>query len=710
MTHRSWRPRKLAATIASSLVLIVAVTACDPVGTGSAGGTTTVPPVTTTTTEPTGPTGPTDTPVTTDPPITTDPNQPTEQFDPIDPDTPSDWAPPEPLTTKVVPRPETVVAEPGTVLSITGDPTTSQVVVLAPDQRVPEIGGFLAVDIDQDNPLGALGRVVAINQTPGGATAVTIEPALLDEAYEVFQVNSTYSMADAVQFESGAGGDGATPEPESRRGPAIPASLNKLMDTSMFQCDGDKTGLTLSNELTLADLRVTIQFDMASRYFRTVVDLEPKAVLKLEVAGVLSCKVKPERMPRVRIPIAAVFGVNFKPVVSFSFKAGLDVTATNSVIASEGVEFSNGRSRSVHRAPIWETSIDFALAGKASTFVGLSGAFDMGGRATAGIEVGPEISFEVNTTGLCLDTSGGVKVGGVLDLDLVLFRWHQELTLLRLGDRLLVTRCSDDPTGPPTTSAPVTTTPPTTTPPLGVLVPGSLTNLRIDQNLRCSVISPTDGRSVYYGGNSCGTAVFVNGTTYGATGSAFTPVSGPTSTGDGSGGNPQIIRTTVAAGDTGVQIEQIDTFVEGSGSYNTTINVRNTLAEPVDVKLYRAADCYLGQSDYGTGQISSDSVSCVANNNRRISWTDLTGGASRQEGHYWTIWSVLGAGSMFDNTIANSNLDNGAGLSWQLTIPGSASTPIRSRFSLDEPEGIGQSARRGQMDDGSQDPPKPQFG
>lgn len=708
MTHRSGRATRLAATIASSLVLIVAVTACDPVGTGSAGGTTTAPPMTTTTTEPAGPTGPTDTPVTTDPPITTDPNQPTEQFDPIDPDTPSDWAPPEPLTTKVVPRPETVVAEPGTVLSITGDPTTSQVVVLAPDQRVPEIGGFLAVDIDQDNPLGALGRVVAINQTPGGATAVTIEPATMEDAYEVFQVNSTYTLADAVSFESGANEDGTDPEPEARRGPAIPASLSKLISKTMFQCKTDDTGLQVSVDLTLADLAVSIQFDMVSRYFRAVTTIEPQAVARIEAIGAIECSVKDSRMPRARIPVIGPFGVEMKPTLSFALKGSLGVDATVSVIASDGFEFRDGRARAVRKAPAWQHDLGFTVGAKASMFVGLEGAFDFAGRASAGLQVGPEFTFDWKISDGCLELSGATKVGGFVKADVWIARWRGDLTLASFGLQLLSTKCT--PTVPATTTAPVTTTPPTTTPPLGVLVPGSLTNLQIDENLQCSVISPTDGRSVYFGGNSCGTVVFVNGSAYGATGNLLTPVSGPTSTGDGSGGNPQIIRTIAAAGDTGVQLEQVDTFVEGSGSYNTTINVRNTLAEPVDVMLYRAADCYLGQSDYGTGQISSDSVSCVANNNRRISWTDLSGGAGRQEGYYGTIWSTIRSGIMFDNTTVASNLDNGAGLSWQLTIPGSASTAIRSRFSLDEPEGIGQSARRGQIDDGSQDPPKPQFG
>lgn len=192
---------------------------------------------------------------------------------------------------------------------------------------------------------------------------------------------------------------------------------------------------------------------------------------------------------------------------------------------------------------------------------------------------------------------------------------------------------------------------------------------------------------MYYGDDKCSTAVSVDGQTHGFTwGSSpeLTPVS-QTSVGSGANTDPRVITTMVAAGDTGVTLKQIDSFVEGSSEYLTAVTVQNTGTTSRQINLYRAADCYLNRNDFGVGRIHNQSVSCVSSNGRSITWTDLTGGATLQEANYGTIWSAIAAGLLFDGTVLDQNHDNGAGLSWTTTLEPGQSITYRSRFQLVEP-------------------------
>ena len=133
---------------------------------------------------------------------------------------------------------------------------------------------------------------------------------------------------------------------------------------------------------------------------------------------------------------------------------------------------------------------------------------------------------------------------------------------------------------------------------------GPLTSVGITPDLNCSVNHTGDAAGEFYDGTACATLVAIGGHVYGpqdipaGTGTndlVYTPVSQAKS-GTGSAADPFQIHTVVSAGP-GLQVDQVDSYVVGQESYRTVTSLHNTTGSPVSAALYKAADCYLQDSD-----------------------------------------------------------------------------------------------------------------
>lgn len=672
---------KIAVVISAA---VISVTACQPPDTGSSGPGSSSSASITSTTMPTENEPGTTTPGTTTaaPPTSAEPTGP---FEPVDPGAPSDWEP-ENIGNNIVPKPTTIVAAPGNVLSVTGDPSSAQSVVLAPGQAVPAVGGFLSVGIDQGTPSGVLGRVTAVATSDSGVTTVEIVPATIEDAYDAFQVNNVVTLDDAVSFDPGESNPGA------RSGPSRSPSLSKSVSVGAFDCTTEG-GITASARFDFGQQTAQVTFDAFRRYLRVTLELRPTLATEIGITAGTSCTLKDSVTPKVFVPVAGPFGIEFKPTLSISVRANTTLTSEMTLVATSGFEVSESRIRALASAPRFEQTFDVRSdTVGADVFLGLKGSLTLAGRVSAGFLAGPQVDFDAVRQSGCFRATGAVTIGAFIEANLITSNWSARLATTTPQRVEIATACRGTGGTTATSTPPTTTDPPAPEPP--VIVPGQLTNLQILPSLQCSIESPTDGRSVFYAGTNCGTHLAIDGTTYGFIGSPYTVISGPSVTGTGSAADPLVIRTSVAAGDTGVTLDQIDTFVEGSSLYNTAITVNNS-GQARAVVLSRAADCYLNQSDFGIGELFPSAVSCTSSNGRRISWTDLSGGATRQEAFYSTIWSIVRSGQPFGDTALESEHDNGAGISWSLTVPEAGSVTTRSRFQLDEPQGAGNARRSG---------------
>jgi hypothetical protein len=216
---------------------------------------------------------------------------------------------------------------------------------------------------------------------------------------------------------------------------------------------------------------------------------------------------------------------------------------------------------------------------------------------------------------------------------------------------------------------------------------GPLTRIIISDDLTCQVAHRDDDQFELFGGErgSCGTFLAIGGTVYGpafggATATAWTAVSQTPPIGSGSGGDPLRVVPVVDAAQAGLRVQQTDSYVVGSQSYRTDIQVTNLSAEPRVGILYRGGDCFLQNDDTGYGRVDGGAPACIVNpaEGRRIEqWLPITPGSHYFEGHYGEVYGIIGSKQHFpDRCDCAEDLDNGAGLSWSVNLGPGASTVI----------------------------------
>jgi uncharacterized repeat protein (TIGR01451 family) len=238
---------------------------------------------------------------------------------------------------------------------------------------------------------------------------------------------------------------------------------------------------------------------------------------------------------------------------------------------------------------------------------------------------------------------------------------------------------------------------------------GPLNRIEITPDLNCAVNHVLDESGEFFGDTACGTLLVAGDTLFGpatipagdsaSPRTAYTvPEGNQVVAGSGTASDPFTIVTAVVLGTTGLHITQTDSYVNGQESYRTDVVVSNDGVDPVSAILYRAGDCFLQDSDFGFGSVdpSTGAVACVNGviegeqvvpGDRIIQWLPISAGSSFLEDGFDTVWSTIGSQQSFPNTCrCEEFIDNGAGLSWDLTVPASGSV-TRSHLTTFSPEG-----------------------
>jgi len=177
---------------------------------------------------------------------------------------------------------------------------------------------------------------------------------------------------------------------------------------------------------------------------------------------------------------------------------------------------------------------------------------------------------------------------------------------------------------------------------------------------------------------------------------AYTPfsmVSQSAVMGSGTAADPLRVTTVVDVGATGLRLTQTESYVIGQESYRTDLQLANSGDAPVDAILYRAFDCYLGGSDSGYGLQSGGSVGCSENPNntppgRIEQLVPITPGNNYYEAQYSEVWTAISTHLPFNDTCrCNEQIDNGAGVSWSITVPAGGTSEI-SHETVFSPSGV----------------------
>ncbi|HYM14902.1 MAG TPA: hypothetical protein VEZ14_05035 [Dehalococcoidia bacterium] len=263
---------------------------------------------------------------------------------------------------------------------------------------------------------------------------------------------------------------------------------------------------------------------------------------------------------------------------------------------------------------------------------------------------------------------------------------------------------------------------------------GPLTKIHVGVDLSCQVEHTGDSAFEFYPPDvtpgDCGTMVAINGVVYSpdfnshdgtaaqslsGTSVPFTPVSQTAVTGTGTAGDPYQVVTIADAGTTGLRVAETDTYVVGSESYRTDVQVQNTSNSVVTAIIYRAGDCYLGGSDrgYGLAISASKTIACTATANnspagRIEEWSPITPADHYLETGYNEVWVAIATGTDLPDTCDCATLeDNGAGINWDRTIAAGQSVTL-SHLTTFSPVGtvplvVSKTADQGSVGPGAQD-------
>lgn len=224
-----------------------------------------------------------------------------------------------------------------------------------------------------------------------------------------------------------------------------------------------------------------------------------------------------------------------------------------------------------------------------------------------------------------------------------------------------------------------------------------LSYIGISPDLNCDVRHVEDSSPEFYSGTACGTFVVLEnslhiktlyGPAYIPAGNspdvAFTPVSQEHKL----SGNTATITTKVKLGDTGVTLTEWDSYEIGRDWYSTKIAVSNSTLTQYNIKIYRAGDCYLQNSDLGYGVEGPGWVGCAAKDSDRVlQWKNKTANVAlpfhKVENNYYDVWDAISSKLDFLDTVKpNDYIDNGAGLNWSGKLSGKNTVTVEHETSF----------------------------
>jgi uncharacterized repeat protein (TIGR01451 family) len=179
----------------------------------------------------------------------------------------------------------------------------------------------------------------------------------------------------------------------------------------------------------------------------------------------------------------------------------------------------------------------------------------------------------------------------------------------------------------------------------------------------------------------------------------FTPISQSGVSGTGSAGDPFKVVTVVDVTGTALHIQQTDTYVVGQEFFTTDITIINNGTDTASGVLFRAFDAFLAGDDRGFGftNVPGDSLTAVgcsvnANNSPHGKIEELipsTAGNSYFQGYFDDVWMKVGSEALFPNTVASTTFqDNGAGISWNFSIPPAGASATFSHQTLISAPGL----------------------
>ncbi len=557
-------------------------------------------------------------------------------------------------------------------------------------------GDIVAAGISTASPYGFLGEVTSVAHH-GGETVLQAKPTSLLAAVPEGTINASVDSSSGLATASSVRG--------GARAKTAAGGLRESIAKSLSCTGGVAAHLSGSVSLTTsanfsAHWSLFHGIDRASVTGTATASAElgasvdASASCTLAKTGVLPhpWTLTPIEFQVGPIPVVLVPRVQIYVSASGMLGARVSTGVHGSLSATAGLSYDHGKV-----SPIASNSLNFGYEPPT-----LSSSATLGGRVIPTLDLllygvaGPEISF---STGLDLAANPAQDPWWTLtapvDLEASLKVPELGLETGQLHVYHHVFAIAQAP------ARPVPPPPPPPPPPPAERTIGFFYT---SPDLACTLATNEDLYDEFYTSleapnDACGTFLSIEGELYGPesipAGSdlggyiSWTPIEQQFS-GEGTAASPNTLLTTVEAGGTGVRLVETDRWIDGGSSVDSSYAISGEGGDTRAVRLYRAADCYVGNSDVGLGAYdsSSQTVGCLRSlEDGGVLAEQLQplapSGATSTEDFYANIWSDLATQQPLPaGCRCGEEIDDGVATSWGLGLHGTSPITASSRFAF----------------------------
>jgi len=580
------------------------------------------------------------------------------------------------------------------------------------------VGDIVVAAPSATAPNGVWAKLASVKSTSGGSTTFKTSLPKVDEVFSRGEFSTTLRspvVLDANNAPALSRTNAAT-RTQSMGDILNPFSKNLSCGASASLDFDAKVGGSVSTELS-----AKWGFRPSSNYLKAGATVKVEASTSAAVSGDASCTLAktdvlatPVNLPMLFIPLGFVQipvanSLQFTLEGQAKSHASLATSASAKVEASVQGTLSTSGLATSHSGPSVTSSFDpprLTVNGEAGFYLGARVDMKVGGLAGPYVmaAVGPRLTADINANPWW-SIDGNFKAGVGIDPgafahlglskkekdDIISKSWN--ISKARGG----LTKPKPDPEGNGGTGngdgigdgSP------------GVAALRSIATYNVGSDLKCSLFTREDSKGEFFNNNACGTFISVGGVLFGPTNVPAASAASPQAyyklvsqnvTGTGTAANPKSVVTIVDVGTTGIRLTQTDTWVTTSNVISTKISLQNRGTSSRGVRVYRGFDCYLGDSDTGTGELNvpGQLSGCLRSTRNgevvTLRLQALTAGATVTEASYYGMWSQIGAqGDLNNGCRCFDDIDNAVATAWHKTLPAGQSLNLLSEISLRRP-------------------------
>jgi hypothetical protein len=367
-----------------------------------------------------------------------------------------------PVSVQSTLRNSTVLPSSSQIVSASGSPNGTMVVILAKNARVPSIGAALVIDPSAKLPSGLLGVVTAVSQSADG-TSVTTKPGTLEDAYSAFSAHIDGKLGELAE------GSATAARTASRR---ARAAINLgIFDTS-FGCDDPSAQKSITHDIDLSELEVHAEVDIPSPsdgfygpYILFTIGGQPKFSLGVKFTGQATCHASATaNIPIPDTPLLVEIGPDFTLTASGAIGAELEWTPRFFYGFSRGRGAPSNDWKSFHSGGHTNFTGDASLTLSLALETGLSLDGHFGLRGSLGPEITGSVTAQSSPPQACLSVNADFAASLTAFANTFFKDYTFTIGSAKFGNVQLYHQCTNDtPTPPPAPSTP-SVSPPVSTP------------------------------------------------------------------------------------------------------------------------------------------------------------------------------------------------------------------------------------------------------